>query len=147
MTSPTVYQLHLAKHFPPVYQCDKCELKFYRLYNLKIHKRTQHKELAGCSFQCDICSKTFISKSRLEEHMNTHTGAKPFICDKCGKGFQNDSNRRNHFKNAHKDAKDFFTTHRDKMFACDICEKNFMSDNQKKGHMKRYHSKEGAPVQ
>ena len=33
--------------------------------------------------------------------MNIHTGAKPYECSYCGRGFTDDSNRRMHQKTAH----------------------------------------------
>ena len=43
----------------------------------------------------------FVSLRGLDQHMNIHTGAKPYECTYCGRGFTDDSNRRMHQKTAH----------------------------------------------
>ena len=32
-------------------------------------------------FRCDICGRCCASKQKIAQHMNTHTGARPFKCD------------------------------------------------------------------
>ncbi|XP_066150995.1 oocyte zinc finger protein XlCOF22-like [Euwallacea fornicatus] len=39
-------------------------------------------------YKCEICEKEFSTIRRRNEHMNTHTGETPYICNYCGKGFQ-----------------------------------------------------------
>lgn len=38
-----------------------------------------------CTFS--ECSKTFSCKSKLQDHLNSHLGLKPYKCDICGIGF------------------------------------------------------------
>uniref|UniRef100_A0A1B6CHE3 Protein krueppel n=1 Tax=Clastoptera arizonana TaxID=38151 RepID=A0A1B6CHE3_9HEMI len=38
-------------------------------------------------FECNICFKTFRSKSHYDRHKMIHSGAKPFLCETCGTGF------------------------------------------------------------
>ena len=44
---------------------------------------------------CQLCDSRFLCKSKLERHMRTHTGAKPFGCY-CGKAFNQKSALKNH---------------------------------------------------
>ena len=38
-------------------------------------------------FECDICKKSFYSKSNLKKHQKIHTGEVPFECKICKKRF------------------------------------------------------------
>jgi KRAB and SCAN domain-containing zinc finger protein len=33
--------------------------------------------------KCDVCGKGFSYNSNLQKHIRTHTGDKPYKCDKC----------------------------------------------------------------
>jgi len=44
---------------------------------------------------CALCESRFLCKSKLDRHMRTHTGAKPFACY-CGKAFNQKSALKNH---------------------------------------------------
>jgi len=39
------------------------------------------------SHQCDLCEKSFVSKSSLNSHKKVHCGEKPYSCEKCWKRF------------------------------------------------------------
>mmetsp|Transcript_26098 Transcript_26098/g.78417 ORF Transcript_26098/g.78417 Transcript_26098/m.78417 type:complete len:388 (-) Transcript_26098:152-1315(-) len=56
---------------------------------------TNPKHAAGRKHVCNICSSRFLCKSKLDRHMLTHTGAKPFGCF-CGKRFNQKSALKNH---------------------------------------------------
>jgi uncharacterized Zn-finger protein len=45
-----------------------------------------------------MCGRKFARRQALETHLNRHTGAKPYQCDLCDKGFHDPSNLFNHKK-------------------------------------------------
>lgn len=53
---------------------------------------------AGNLPTCTVCSKTFHSKQYLNDHMNLHTGQKPYQCKVCEKSFADRSCMRSHLK-------------------------------------------------
>jgi len=51
---------------------------------------------ASKEFHCPICPRTYTRKATLNQHMNLHTGLKPYKCLTCGKGFRNRIIRNSH---------------------------------------------------
>ena len=112
-------------------KCSKCELSFHKLEDVYLHIRKIH-EIEPCpicgeikgkalmtkhlqtkhkinepkkNFKCEICNKAFNSTPKLKEHMNSHTGAKPYLCKFCGKGFGASGSHWNHEKSCARDRK------------------------------------------
>ncbi|XP_072316967.1 uncharacterized protein [Eucyclogobius newberryi] len=82
---------------------------------------------ADGNFQCSICNLQFLSMFKLQDHMNLHTGARPYSCAECGKRFSQIHNYRDHLR-AH-------ARHRIKQPKCRICLKRFTNEIDLKYHL------------
>jgi len=77
------------------HQCDMCTKAFYKLNDLKYHRRLH---LSIKPYQCTECSKSFSHLSHLHRHKRVHTGEKPYKCDICEKRFNQSSTLKVHRK-------------------------------------------------
>lgn len=88
-------------------------------------------ELAGNNekqYICEVCSKTFASKSGLRFHLISHYGSKPHVCQHCSKSFAFLSYKKRHER-----------THTgDKMFICHVCSASFASSNGLRYHLRTH---------
>ncbi|KAL6445191.1 hypothetical protein ACFW04_002224 [Cataglyphis niger] len=94
-----------------------------------LNKNVRCNELSGNNkkqYLCDVCSKTFVSKSGLRLHLKLHYGIKPHTCQYCDKSFAIPSYKKRHEK--------IHTG--DKHFVCHICSTTFASPNGLKYHLK-----------
>jgi len=60
--------------------------------------RQRRDKNAPREFKCNVCSKVFKYKQRLERHEKIHNGIKSFICEYCAKPFRELSNLVLHVK-------------------------------------------------
>ena len=58
------------------YLCDLCPKTFRLKANLRMHKQSVHENIRP--FKCDECGKSFTTRTALDSHRNTHTGARPY---------------------------------------------------------------------
>lgn len=90
------------------------------------------------NFECTLpkCGKTFVSSRALGDHMNVHSGARPYVCDYpgCGKGFKQQNHSDQHFRAKHTN---------DRPHECDFpgCDKAFANSSHLGKH-KRTHTSE-----
>lgn len=125
---------------------------------LRIPSRCASVNLYSCSYEG--CNKTFSRPSRLDTHMLSHTGQRPFKCDLCDKDFTRNAHLKRHkqinheglkpcnqelkcdqcgskFANKYSLKKHVKKTHEVKQYFCDICDKSFH-----KNHLLRVHKLE-----
>ena len=118
------------------------------------------KSRKSCFHLCIGCNKTFSRPSRLDTHMLSHTGQRPFKCDLCDKDFTRNAHLKRHkqinheglkpcnqelkcdqcgskFANKYSLKKHVKKTHEVKQYFCDICDKSFH-----KNHLLRVHKLE-----
>lgn len=74
--------------------------------------------------QCSFCGKLYHYHRQLQEHINVHTGNRPYECNICNKRFFTQSTLHSHGA-VHKDVKPY---------KCDICGKSFARSNNFKSH-------------
>ncbi|KAH3776257.1 oocyte zinc finger protein XlCOF6-like [Dreissena polymorpha] len=122
-----------AKHIKS-HLCVKCGKSFMSKSNLKSHTQLVHKEekdakqLMKCPFK--DCKKVFQQKEKYQDHMNTHTGIKPYTCAECEREFSNRYTKTRHEKSCLG-----ITEH-----VCDVCNKDFADQSSVKRHKDTQHS-------
>lgn len=122
----TTLSAHMDEHVANEegdFQCETCNRIFSNLRLFRIHRRVHVPTLK--SWTCDRCGKKYNSKAILDEHMNTHTGQRPYVCGNCGKDFASKYTFRSHEK-----------THRvrPRPFQCSQCSKAFLSQQNLNQH-------------
>ncbi|XP_078035837.1 uncharacterized protein LOC144469440 [Augochlora pura] len=122
----TELSLHLDDHVAKEdgdFQCEICNRIFSNLRLFRIHKRIHYPQVK--SWPCETCGKRYSSKNLLEEHINTHTGVRPYVCESCGKDFASKYTYKAHVK-----------THevRPRPYECSQCNKSFLSQQNLNQH-------------
>jgi hypothetical protein len=71
------------------YKCtyEDCTRLFANKANIVVHIKQVHKKDEHIH-KCDRCDKAFAYANELKRHLElTHLGLRPFVCEKCGKGY------------------------------------------------------------
>ena len=106
---------------PMAPECKACGYTFAHTELLR-----EHNEAVHGVFTCNVCFRTFTSRSNLDRHARLHTGHKPYVCSKCGKAFSR---------------KDHLTNHAAKhAFKCGKCLKRFVDRESLKSHYMQEHN-------
>lgn len=137
---------------PRPYKCDQCVKEYTKSKHLARHRRT-HLEKKRCNecheicgnyadhmlkmhgidlprpFECDICKKTYRTKSNIQSHMRIHrASSRVFTCTVCSKTFCFGTDLRKHIR----------THSQNRSIICDICGDAFKSADTLKCHLRRH---------
>lgn len=120
-------QAHIARHtnYCP-YKCDSCPKQFATSRLLTLHKRT-HTSM----YRCQVCYKSFNVRSKLQRHIVTHFGDRPFACMECGHRFKDKSNLTAHM----------VVHSSQRRFACKACGKSCNTNSKLTEHMRTHDNK------
>lgn len=144
------------------FQCDVCLKTFKLKSSLERHKKVIHEE--GDTHSCPECGARCPDKGTLARHMYTHTGLKPYTCDRCNRQFSRKYHLERHVvqtgcdgtpKPAHPcqvcgkmfSRKDNLREHlrahagqvkRKKKFACEFCNKEFHGTSLLQVHLRTH---------
>lgn len=86
---------------------------------------------------CPDCDKTFKRSDNLLDHMNLHTGEKPYRCEECDIGFPYRSSLYNHNKSKHSDDT---SDEADSNHSCDQCRKTYKTAAGLETHQTQKHT-------
>ncbi|ELT94850.1 hypothetical protein CAPTEDRAFT_225205 [Capitella teleta] len=113
---------HICPH------CDKalCSKHSLKVHIMFAHTEPEHREY---KFTCEKCGAGFVNKTVYNDHLNTHTGKRPYHCEVCGKHFRQMSTFHTHVQ-----------THRDVVYQCAVCEETFSSRSALTTHMRVHES-------
>ena len=81
--------------------------------------------------KCPLCDKQFPVPAKLIRHSRSHTGTKPFSCEKCGQNFSQFAHIKRHDQDIHMKIKNY---------KCEKCNIRFSQFNNYKIHSKRKHN-------
>ncbi|XP_068203442.1 gastrula zinc finger protein XlCGF57.1-like isoform X2 [Palaemon carinicauda] len=103
--------------------CTLCNKIYLTPAQLKGHIKYKH--MTDKSYICEYCGKKFQEIHHLNIHTTIHTGERKFSCGECGKRFSQKSHLRVHVK-LHTGEKDF---------TCEECGKKFFTKSEMKYHV------------
>lgn len=119
--------------------CDVCGKQFTSTNRVTQHKQKNHwgiNKILEKKFECDLCNLKFRCKFFLEEHINTHTGNKPYQCEICKKSFANIRGYKRDLKR-HKQLAGELKN--EELHECKICNKFFLESSRLMKHLQWVH--------
>ena len=110
---------------------------YYRSDHLKVHEKIHS---SSDSFQCVICSQTFVSMRMLTSHMVSHSNNNEdnkFSCTKCNTKFRTSADLQRH-QLLH----DIDVSTNQKAFHCNFCSDICLGQESLEAHMRQNHSRQ-----
>ncbi|XP_037824146.1 LOW QUALITY PROTEIN: transcription factor grauzone-like [Lucilia sericata] len=131
---------HIHFHLDPNYfKCKQCDKIYSDRCTLESHMKIHEDGQQDRNHTCDICGKSFVGITQLENHKQTHAPdyEKKFSCNECGKFFTTLYSLNYHIQAIH---------HNKYVKICDICGKTMRCRNSFKLHMEKHDNKLATPI-
>ncbi|XP_069775705.1 zinc finger and BTB domain-containing protein 12-like isoform X2 [Narcine bancroftii] len=106
-------------------RCPECASAFEQREHLAAHMVTHR------LYMCLLCGKVFKKNARLAQHINVHTGFKPYCCAVCGRTFTQKRSLKDHM-NVHNG---------DSPHCCNFCDMRFTHYSTLRVHLRDQHGK------
>jgi C2H2 type zinc finger protein len=100
-TSKRQHRLHTPSECGSTYSCDKCNRPYETASDLKHHQRKYG--LSDKNHKCPVCGRAFMYPKDRNRHQQTHSKAKPFVCQFCSKQYTRKDNLQRHIRDDHQD--------------------------------------------
>lgn len=111
----------------PVLSCETCGHVCRKKQDLEAHMNRYHLKIKP--YVCGICLKDFCGKTRLKEHIATHTTDNSCFCSVCNKKFANRVCLKMHLR-----------IHTGELpYPCNVCGQKFRSSSMMKTHLLKKH--------
>ena len=68
-------------------------------HKVEVESRVQSRDPER--FKCTYCGRIFKQNQTLQDHINTHTGKRPYACNYCDKTFMGGSAKYDHEQHVH----------------------------------------------
>uniref|UniRef100_A0A182FAG5 C2H2-type domain-containing protein n=1 Tax=Anopheles albimanus TaxID=7167 RepID=A0A182FAG5_ANOAL len=91
------------------YYCAACEKYFITKRGMMQHTAAIHRD-ASETFSCDICQRSFTTRSNYQNHMRYH---KDYVCNFCNTGWLSEASLLQHVS----------ANHADRLFVCPLCDR------------------------
>ncbi|XP_050093389.1 zinc finger protein 432-like [Anopheles aquasalis] len=134
-TSLDAMKSHLVTHKKQkLFCCTVCGMNLSSKRNLKYHQQAVHGGGLEKVYNCNICDRRFAFPSTLKNHMNTHTGLRPYKCVYCNRVYGNGGDLVEHVAKHH--------VGNDNIYLCHLCDADFSKVRELKAHYE-VHSRKG----
>ncbi|XP_014243717.1 zinc finger protein 664-like [Cimex lectularius] len=125
----TTNYAEISSHTHENHTCKDCGRSFKTVDKFENHKLSHSKEKKlEKNFTCDTCGKRFAFGCLLRDHINLHTGAKPYLCQICGRSFSQKASLKQHTR----------THNAIRPHKCTECDQGFYGKGDLKKHLRKH---------